>query len=80
MNHLGGTAPLCRQVVGVPAGGLMRGDEHECGRAATLMVRDAGTKKLIALVCNRHAVRFRRMPRFIVNDLNGHIMEVTNGY
>jgi len=60
----------CKQIVGAPAGGLLHGGEHECGREATLVVRKG--RKVVALVCTRHSPRFRRMAGYVVNE-----MEVT---
>jgi hypothetical protein len=61
----------CHQIVGAPAGGLLHGGEHECGREATLIVRKGG--QTITKVCAKHAVRFRRMAGYTVNE-----MEVTH--
>lgn len=57
---------LCRQVVGAPAGALLNGDEHECGRPAPLLVLRAG--RTITHVCTRHAIRFRRMKGYEVKE------------
>jgi hypothetical protein len=64
---LGIPAMTCRQIVGAPAGGLLHGGEHECGREATLVVRHG--RKIIARVCTRHAIRFRRMAGYTVNEM-----------
>lgn len=58
---------LCTQVVGAAVGALLSGDEQVCGREARLLVKNG--RKVVAHVCVRHAVRFRRMAGYRVEDI-----------